>query len=57
LLVKVSDGANTSAVQTLTVTIPDSIRLCHQGKQLVVPKSQAMSYLRKGACLGTCPGR
>lgn len=57
LLVKVSDGANSSAVQTLVVTIPDTIKLCHQGKQLVVPKAQAMSYLRKGACLGTCPTR
>jgi endo-1,4-beta-xylanase len=54
LLVTVSDGGNTSAVETLIVTIPDSIRLCHLGKQLVVPKAEAMRYLRRGACLGTC---
>ncbi len=55
LIVSVSDGANRSATETLTVTIPDMVKLCFKGKQLVVAKQAAMALIRKGACLGTCP--
>jgi GH35 family endo-1,4-beta-xylanase len=57
LLVTVSDGEHTSAVQQLVVTIPDTIKLCYQGRQLSVPKAEANKYLRRGACLGSCPRR
>jgi endo-1,4-beta-xylanase len=51
----VSDGVNTSAVETITVTIPDRVFLCQNDVvQLEVPKESAAGLVRSGADLGKC---
>jgi GH35 family endo-1,4-beta-xylanase len=57
LLVTVSDGANTSAPETATVNIPKKIQVCKNGQTVVVPKADAMKWLREGAALGLCRGK
>jgi len=57
LLVTVSDGTNTSAPETATVFIPKKIQVCKLGLTQVVPKAEAMKWLREGAALGPCKVR
>ncbi len=57
LLVTVSDGANTSAPETAIVFIPKKIQVCKLGQTHVVPKAEAMKWLREGAALGPCKVR
>lgn len=54
LLLTVSDGASASASQAVTITIPNKVKVCFRGHDLVVPKLTAPLFLRLGGCLGTC---
>lgn len=56
LLVTVSDGANTSAPESATIFIPKKIQVCKNGQTILVPKLEAMKWLREGAGLGLCRG-
>lgn len=57
LQVTVGDGAHTSAVQTVTITIPDKLNICHNGNVLNVSRLAAIAHIRHGDCIGTCgPG-
>jgi endo-1,4-beta-xylanase len=51
---KVGDGANTSAAQTVAVPIPNHLRMCQWGFEIVVPKLAAPLLLRLGGSLGPC---
>jgi endo-1,4-beta-xylanase len=52
---RTSDGANTSATQSVTVTIPNNLRICQFGFfDLVAPKQAAPLLLRLGGTLGRC---
>jgi endo-1,4-beta-xylanase len=51
----VSDGTNTSAVETIIVTIPDRLFICvNDVVQLEVPKQAAAGLVQSGADLGKC---
>ena len=54
LMVTVSDGVNTSAPQTVTVTIPNKITVCHKGQLISVSKMAAIGHIQHGDCIGTC---
>jgi endo-1,4-beta-xylanase len=55
VIATVSDGANTSEPQTITIVIPRKVTLCLLGiLQLEVPKEAARLLLRHGAALGSC---
>jgi endo-1,4-beta-xylanase len=54
LLMSVSDGAHSSAVQSVTITIPDRVNICLLAIDLRVPKQSAPALLRLGASLGHC---
>jgi endo-1,4-beta-xylanase len=54
LQLTVSDGANTSAAQNVSVPIPNNLRMCQWGFDVVVPKLAATLLLRLGGSLGTC---
>lgn len=54
LVVTTSDGASTSAQQTITVTIPNRIRTCLYGADVQAPKSLTKLILALGGTLGTC---
>ncbi|MBN8877733.1 MAG: cadherin domain-containing protein [Sphingobacteriales bacterium] len=57
LKITVSDGVYTSAILTVTVTIPDKIKICHNGEQISVSKYAALAHIRHGDCIGACgPG-
>ena len=51
----VSDGVNTSAVESFTVSIPDRVFICQNDVvQLEVPKQAAKGLVQAGADLGKC---
>jgi endo-1,4-beta-xylanase len=51
----VSDGVNTSAVETITVSIPDRVLVCVADVvQLNVPKQAVAGLVESGADLGSC---
>jgi hypothetical protein len=51
----VGDGANTSAVQTLQVIIPNRVKLCLLNRlDLSVPKAAAPGLILFGASIGSC---
>jgi endo-1,4-beta-xylanase len=54
LLVTVSDGLNTSAEQTVIITIPDKITVCHKGQLISVSKMAAIGHIQHGDCIGSC---
>jgi endo-1,4-beta-xylanase len=54
LHVTVSDGANTSAAQSVVVPIPNKVKMCQWGHDVVVPKAGAPLLLWLGGTLGTC---
>jgi hypothetical protein len=55
LLATVSDGVNTSAPETLTVTIPNVVNMCFNDViDIQVPKENAGLALRAGGELGRC---
>jgi endo-1,4-beta-xylanase len=54
LQLRVSDGANASAPQALTVPIPHKVKVCQWGHDLVVPKAGVPLLLWLGGSLGTC---
>jgi hypothetical protein len=57
LLVTVGDGVNTSAPETITVTIPDKLNVCHNGRVINVSKFAALAHILHGDCIGSCgPG-
>ena len=52
-----SDGANTSAAQTVLVTIPSRVNLCLANTiKLEAPKNTAPLLILLGAQLGACSG-
>lgn len=54
LVVKVSDGVHTSAAQVITITVPQTITVCHNGRLLNVSRWAAIDHIRHGDCIGTC---
>lgn len=55
LLVAVSDGGNTSAEETVTITIPERLNVCIKGKTNIrIPWQAASAVLKKDNCLGAC---
>ena len=53
----VSDGANTSAIQSVLVTIPNRVNLCLANTiKLEAPKNTAPLLILLGAQLGACSG-
>lgn len=57
LFVSVNDGIHTSAAQTVAITVPDKIKVCHHGKLLSVSKLAVIAHMLHGDCLGACgPG-
>lgn len=54
LTAAVSDGLHVSAPQSLTVSIPDKVRMCLLVVDVRVPKKTAPTLLRLGASLGAC---
>jgi hypothetical protein len=57
LTLNVGDGENTSAPESLTVTIPDRVTVCLLIVELQVPKKAAPPLLKLGASLGRCRAR
>jgi len=57
VLARVSDGANTSEPQTVTLNIPNQIDLCILIVEVQVPKQLASLALKLGASLGDCRAR
>jgi hypothetical protein len=57
LQVTVGDGIHTSTAETVTISIPDKITICHNGKSQSVSKFAAIAHIRHGDCIGACgPG-
>jgi len=57
LMVTVSDGYFTSNVQSVTITIPKKINVCHNGKNVLsISKNAVASHLAHGDCIGSCAG-
>ncbi|OQP54274.1 hypothetical protein A4H97_22555 [Niastella yeongjuensis] len=57
LLTTVGDGVFTSQPQTVTVTIPDKLKICHNGNGITTSKLAALAHIRHGDCIGACaPG-
>ena len=54
LIASVSDGLHTSAPQSLTVSIPDKVKMCLLVVDVRVPKKTAPTLLRLCATLGSC---
>lgn len=54
LLTQVSDGANTSEPQSVTLTIPNQVQVCLLVVEVKVPKSLASLALKLGGSLGDC---
>jgi hypothetical protein len=54
LQVTVSDGANTSVSRPVTVPIPNKVKMCQWGHNVIVPKSGAPLLLWLGGTLGKC---
>jgi hypothetical protein len=52
VLVTVGDGANVSAPEWVTITIPDKIDVYHNGHVIKVSKNAGPAHLRHGDCLG-----
>jgi hypothetical protein len=50
----VNDGLHTSAAQTVAITVPDKIKVCHNGKSLTLPKLAVVAHMLHGDCLGAC---
>ena len=54
LVLKTTDGANASADQTVTITIPSRIKTCLYGIDVQSPKLVAKLVLALGGTFGTC---
>lgn len=54
LEVTVSDGENVSAVELVTIVIPDQIQMCYREHDKTVPRDKVRRYLDKGADIGAC---
>ncbi len=54
LIVSVSDGLHTSDPETVMVTIPNRITVCHKGQLITVSKMAAIGHLQHGDCIGSC---
>jgi endo-1,4-beta-xylanase len=54
LQLTVGDGVNTSAAQALSVPIPNKVKMCQWGHDVVVPKAGATLLLWLGGSLGKC---
>jgi hypothetical protein len=53
-MVTVSDGVHTSTSQTITVTLPSKITVCHKGQLISVSKMAAIAHIQHGDCIGSC---
>ncbi|MBO9203343.1 MULTISPECIES: glucuronyl esterase domain-containing protein [Niastella] len=57
LLTTVSDGLYTTLPQTVTVTMPGKIKICHNGNGITTSRLAAIAHIRHGDCIGACaPG-
>ena len=54
LILKSSDGANTSEPQSVTITIPSRVQTCLYGLDVTVPKRATPAVLLLGGTLGSC---
>jgi endo-1,4-beta-xylanase len=54
LQVTVGDGAGTSAPAAVTITIPNKLRMCAFGHNLLVPRAGASLVILVGGTLGRC---
>jgi hypothetical protein len=54
LMVTVSDGLHTSATETVLITLPNKITVCHKGQLISVSKMAAIGHLQHGDCIGAC---
>jgi endo-1,4-beta-xylanase len=54
LQVTVGDGAGTSAPEPVTIVIPNKLKMCVRGHDVVVPKVGAYLVLWLGGSLGVC---
>jgi endo-1,4-beta-xylanase len=54
LVLKTSDGANTSPQQSVTITIPNRVKTCLYGLDITAPKQLTRVTLLLGGTLGTC---
>jgi endo-1,4-beta-xylanase len=52
--VMVSDGLRASTAVPVTVRIPELVKLCHRGHNIVVPRLLAHEFLKHGDGLGRC---
>jgi hypothetical protein len=50
----VADGAGTSTAEAVTIAIPNKLRMCALGHNVVVPKAGAFLVLWLGGSLGSC---
>ncbi|MFB9862481.1 glucuronyl esterase domain-containing protein [Rufibacter immobilis] len=54
LSVVVSDGLHTSSPQTVTITLPAKVTICHKGQLITISKLALVSHLQHGDCVGAC---
>lgn len=54
LVLRTSDGANTSAQQTVTITIPNRVKVCLYGFDVTTAKAATGVLLLLGGTLGSC---
>ncbi|HEV8284880.1 MAG TPA: T9SS type A sorting domain-containing protein [Chitinophagaceae bacterium] len=55
IMVTVSDGYFTSNVRTVMITIPNKIKICHKGKNVIsIGKMDIPDHLAHGDCIGAC---
>ena len=54
LQVTVSDGANTSAVESVIMHLNDRVQICHNGEEKWVPEQAVPGHLGHGDNLGEC---
>ncbi|MBV9265350.1 MAG: cadherin repeat domain-containing protein [Acidobacteriaceae bacterium] len=54
LILMVSDGKLPSHDQTVTITIPDRLDMCQDGRTISVSKDAVTKHLERGASIGAC---
>jgi len=52
--VTIGDGAGTSTPEPVTITIPNKLKMCAFGPNVIVPKAGAFLVLWLGESLGAC---
>lgn len=54
VLISASDGLNESQPITVTISVPDKLRICHKGRSLIVSKNAVGGHLAHGCTIGSC---